>query len=115
MAATVLGAMPQGKDEAELVSGIQRSANRMTRLIIQILDFARIRSGQSFELEIKAADLRHVCESVVDEFRLGRPDRQIVSSIEGRSDALFDTDRIAQVLSNLIGNAMQHGAAGPIT
>ena len=94
---------------------IQRSANRMTRMISQILDFARIRSGQSFELQLESADLRQVCQSVIDEFRLSRPDQEIALSIEGRTDALFDSDRIAQVLSNLIGNAIQHGTGGPIS
>jgi PAS domain S-box-containing protein len=115
VAATVLSFLPLATDEEELIRGIQHSADRMTRLITQILDFARIRSGQSFELEIKADDLRRVCQSVVDEFRLGRPDKDIVLSIEGSSDALFDSDRIAQVLSNLIGNAAQHGTEGPIS
>ena len=101
--------------DEELVSGIQRSANRMTRMISQILDFARIRSGQSFELQLESADLRQVCQSVIDEFRLSRPDQEIALSIEGRTDALFDSDRIAQVLSNLIGNAIQHGTGGPIS
>ena len=67
-------------------------------MISQILDFARIRSGQSFELQLESADLRQFCQSVVDEFGLSRPDKEIVLSIEGRTDALFDSDRMAQVL-----------------
>lgn len=86
----------------------------MTRLIDQILDFARIRSGQSFELRIESADLRHICEAVIDEFRLSRPDQQITLSIEGQTYALVDSDRIAQVLFNLIGNAIQHGTGEPV-
>ena len=67
-------ALAAGEDG--LLAAIQRSANRMARMISQILDFARIRSGQSFELEFESADLRQVCQSVVDEFRLSRPDRR---------------------------------------
>ena len=84
-------------------------------MISQILDFARIRSGQSFELQLEPADLRQVCQSVIDELHLSRPDQEIALSIEGRTDAVFDSDRIAQVLSNLIGNAIQHGTGGPIS
>ena len=116
MAASVLkrsSALATG--EEELVSAIQHSANRMARMISQILDFARIRSGQSFELQFESADLRQFCQSVVDEFRLSRPGKEIVLSIEGRTDVLFDSDRMAQVLSNLIGNAIQHGTGGPIS
>jgi len=101
--------------DEELVGLIQSSASRMTRLIDQILDFARIRSGQSFELRLESADLCQVCQSVIDELRLSRPDREIALSVEGRADAVFDSDRIAQVLSNVVGNAIQHGIGGPIT
>ena len=87
----------------------------MTRMIDQILDFARIRSGQSFDLRLEPADLRQVCQAVVDEIRLSKPGQEITLSIEGRAEARFDSDRIAQVLSNLIGNAIQHGTRGPIS
>src|SRR6185503_11325070 len=89
--------------------------NRMARMIDHILDFARIRSGQSFELRLELADLSQVCQAIIDELRLSRPDYEIELSIEGPTDALCDSDRIAQVLSNLIGNAIQHGTQGPIT
>ena len=106
-------ALPTG--EAELISAIQNSANRMSRMISQILDLARIRSGQSSELKFESADLRQFCQSVVDEFGLSRPGKEIVLSIEGRTDALFDCDRMAQVLVNLVGNAIQYGTGGPIS
>jgi signal transduction histidine kinase len=88
----------------------------MMRMIDQILDFARIRSGQSFDLRLEFADLGQVCQATIDELRLlSRPDQEITLSIEGRADARFDSDRIAQVLSNLIGNAIQYGTSGPIS
>ena len=107
------GALATG--EAELVCAIQQSANRMARMISQILDFARIRSGQSFDLQFESADLRQFCQSVIDEFGLSRPGNEIVLSIAGRTDVLFDCDRMAQVLVNLIGNAIQHGTGGSIS
>ena len=107
-----LGALAPAQQE--VVSQIQHSAKRMARMIGQILDFARIRSGQTFELQLESADLREVCESVIDEVRFGRPDQEIALRVEGRADGVFDPDRIAQVLSNLIGNAIQHGTREPI-
>ena len=115
MSARVLSFGVQGTADQELVSGIVRSGNRMARMIDQILDFARIRSGQSFELQLESADLHQICQSVIDEFHLSRPDQNIVLSIEGRVEALVDSDRIAQVLSNLIGNAVQYRTGGPIS
>ena len=86
----------------------------MTRMIEQILDFARIRAGRSFALELESANVHEICQSVVDELRLSRPDRQIVLDVAGQGDVICDADRIAQVLSNLIGNAIQHEISGPI-
>jgi signal transduction histidine kinase len=114
MAAHLLSSRALAPAEVELVNRLQRSANRMTRMIDQILDFARIRSGQSFALQFESADLRQISQSVIDELRLSRPDQEIALSIEGRADAIFDSDRIAQVLSNLIGNAIKYGTGGPI-
>jgi len=113
MAADMLSSHVAPADE-HLVNRIQRTANHMTRMIRQILDFARIRSGQSFDLRIESADLRHICQAVIDEFRFIRPDQEITLSIECQTDVLLDSDRIAQMLSNLIGNAIQHGTQGPI-
>jgi signal transduction histidine kinase len=115
MAAQILSSRALATSDEHLVSRIQRSASRMMRMIDQILDFARIRSGQSFDLRLEPADLRQVCQAVIDELRLlSRPDQEITLSVEGRADARFDSDRIAQVLSNLIGNALQYGTSGPI-
>jgi PAS domain S-box-containing protein len=115
MAAHMLSSSALAASEEELVSRLQRSANRMTRMIDQILDFARIRSGQSFALQFESVDLRQISQSVIDELRLSSPDQKIALSIEGRADAIIDSDRIAQVLSNLIGNAIKYGSAGPIS
>jgi signal transduction histidine kinase len=115
MTAQLLSSHALATADELLVHRIQRSADRMTRMIAQILDFARIRSGQSFDLRLESAGLRQVCQAVIDELRLSRPDREITLSIEGQTDALIDSDRIAQVLTNLISNAIQHGRRGPIS
>jgi PAS domain S-box-containing protein len=115
MAAQMLSSRARATVDEHLVSRVQRSANRMMRMIDQILDFARIRSGQNFDVQLEFADLGAVCQSVVDELRLiSRSDQEITLTIDDRTDARFDSDRIAQVLSNLIGNAIQYGTSGPI-
>jgi PAS domain S-box-containing protein len=115
MAAQTLCQGAHESADQRLAGRIQSSARRMTRLINQILDFARIRAGMSFELQLEPADLRQICTAVIDELRAGRPDREITLGVEGPSDAICDPDRIAQVLSNLVGNALQHGAPGPVS
>jgi signal transduction histidine kinase len=115
MAARMLGSDGLASAEEKLVGRIERSAKRMTRMLDQILDFARIRSGQSFALRLQPGNLHEVCEAVIDELRLSKPGHELVLISDGRPDAVFDSDRIAQVLSNLIGNAVQYGTGGPIS
>jgi PAS domain S-box-containing protein len=115
MAARILSRSGLPTPEAELVLRIQSSANRMTRMLAHLLDFARIRAGMSFDLKFVPADLHQICNAVVDELRMSRPDQTIEVDIEGDGDLVCDADRIAQVLSNVIGNAIQHGTKGPLS
>jgi signal transduction histidine kinase len=51
---------------------------------------------------------------VVDELRLSKPDERFEVDLAGDGTTLCDPDRMAQVFSNLLGNAIQHGTRGPI-
>jgi signal transduction histidine kinase len=86
----------------------------LMRMLVHILDFARS-AGMSFELKLLPADLHQICNNVVDELRMSRPNQTIELDIEGDGDLVCDADRIARVLSNVIGNAIQHGTKGPIS
>jgi PAS domain S-box-containing protein len=114
MAAQILRTRGLAANEEKVAGRIQSSARRMTRMIDQILDFARIRAGLSFELRLEVADLHRISNAVVEELQLSRPDQQITLDTRGDGLAMCDPDRISQVLSNLIGNAIQHGTGGPI-
>jgi PAS domain S-box-containing protein len=115
MGAEILCRSGLASPEEGLASRIVSSAKRMTRMIDQILDFARIRAGQRFELQLASVDLHQICNAVIDELRLSRPDQEIKLNVEGDGQAMCDPDRIAQVLSNLIGNAIQHGSRAPVS
>ena len=54
------------------------------------------------------------CEAVIDEFRISKPDQEITLSIQCQTNVLIDSDRITQMLTNLVGNAIQHGIRGPV-
>jgi PAS domain S-box-containing protein len=104
-----------GPREVTMVKRIGTSASRMSRLIGQVLDFARVRQGKSLPIDPRPANLHEICSSVVDELRLGNPGREIGLELRGNEEAIFDPDRIAEALSNLVGNAVQHGGDGPVT
>jgi PAS domain S-box-containing protein len=114
MAAQILTRSGLNARDQTIVNRIQSSANRMMRMIGQILDFARIRAGMGITLDVKPVNLHQICQEVVDEMRLGNPDQQIELDADGSGESVCDPDRVAQVVSNVIGNAIQHMTKGPI-
>jgi two-component system, OmpR family, sensor kinase len=101
--------------ELRLVRRIEAASERMTRMLSQLLDFARIRQGMSLPVEVRKADVHHVCRQVVEELRAANPDQEIQLTLHGEPEAFVDPDRLGQVVSNLTGNAIQHGDGGPVT
>jgi signal transduction histidine kinase/PAS domain-containing protein len=103
-----------GARELAVVKRIGTSAMRMSRLIGQVLDFARIKQGKSLPMSLRPANLHEICVGVIEELRLGNPTREITVALRGHGEATCDPDRIAEALSNLVGNAVQHGAEGAV-
>lgn len=90
---------------------MQASMVRMRGLIDNIADFARSRLGGGLTLELEADRqlLERTLLQVVDELRSVHPDRSIAADISIEADIALDQGRVAQLLSNLIGNALNHG------
>lgn len=86
------------------------SAERMARMIDQLLDFTRIRLGRGLQLRLEVTDALALCRTASDE--LAGPDREI--RVEGVGDCTgrWDADRLLQLLSNLIANALEHRTPG---
>ncbi|WNG15203.1 ATP-binding protein [Cystobacter fuscus] len=94
---------------------IEEITRRMTRLTRQMLDSVRARDG-ALPVRRRAVDLELVCRRVLDEFTAIYPRRDIQLTVEGNTQGDWDEDRLAQVFSNLVGNALEHGdEAHPIT
>jgi signal transduction histidine kinase len=92
------------------------SAKRMSKLINDLIDFTRSHLGPGIPIRVKQASIVAVCEEVVNELRTFHPEKQIDLHVPPQLDAIFDEGRIAQVLSNLIGNAIQYGSGdAPVT
>jgi hypothetical protein len=99
-----------------LVSAMQASVMRMAGLIDDVMDFARARLGGGFEIERRTdANLREAILLAVEELRLANPDREIVAEIALDAAVACDSGRVAQLLSNLLANALRHGEeSGPV-
>ncbi|NTZ99163.1 GAF domain-containing sensor histidine kinase [Pseudomonas koreensis] len=92
------------------VRNILGSAQRATRLVDDVLDFARGRLGKGIPANIQpCADLTEAVQQVVTEIRNVHPQRTIHASIGDLQGLPCDRARIAQLLSNLLANAVAHG------
>jgi signal transduction histidine kinase len=100
---------------SRVVARIMNSAQRMERMIGDLLDLTRARLGGSIPLNRRRVDLQQVCEEAVIEIRAGQPDAVLRLQVGGDLHGEWDADRLAQVVSNLVGNAIQHGGRTPIT
>jgi sigma-B regulation protein RsbU (phosphoserine phosphatase) len=103
------GALKEHK-ELRVLDMINSTVTRMSDLIDDILDFARGRLGGGITLHRDSRPLEPVLEQVVDELRTASPQRAIETSFEITSPLNCDRTRIGQLASNLIGNALTHGA-----
>jgi signal transduction histidine kinase len=94
-----------------IVDLVRGSATRMAALIDNVMDFARGRLGGGFPLERSAAgQLEPLVRQVVAELQTSAPDRVIDVRIAVTEPVDCDPARIGQLVSNLVGNAIDHGA-----
>jgi len=96
-----------------VVERIRRSARRMASLVDDVMDFTRGRMGSGIGLTRRRHDSLHLTlEQVIDEMRGLHPERVIAASIPDQLCLDCDPERMAQLLSNLLANALVHGHAG---
>jgi len=91
---------------------ISRSADRMGQMVHDLLDFTRTRLGARLPISAQRCDLRTICNRIAEEMRTAHPDRPISVECEGDCAGQWDASRVEQLLSNLVGNAVQHGYRG---
>lgn len=106
------GAMVEARLLSLHAERVASSVNSMRRMIADLLDFARGRLGGGFPVTPIPSDLRAVVKAAVHELAVAHPTRDIrclVDQAPGDFSGIWDPDRVAQAVSNLVGNAIQHG------
>jgi signal transduction histidine kinase len=93
---------------------IERAGRRMHRMIEDILDLTRGQFAGGIPLARQMMSLEDICRTVVDEHRLARPNRPMELDVTGNVGGYWDPSRIERVVSNLLGNAVEHGAESPV-
>jgi signal transduction histidine kinase len=108
-----LGALSERQEV--VLARMHGTVKRMDALIEDLLDVARTRHGETLPIHAARAQLGAICARVIGELEEGTPDARVVLSVEGDDAALLDEARLAQLVSNLVGNAIAHGtSAAPV-
>jgi signal transduction histidine kinase len=104
----VRGDLPAGS--ATRLDRVVSSGVRMERMIAQLLDVARARLSDGISVtRTPGVDLLPLTAKIVDELQAAHPERKIDVRADGPCLSNVDADRIEQVVSNLIANALLYG------
>jgi signal transduction histidine kinase len=109
-----LGTLDESQQRA--VARVVTNANRIERMVHDLLDYTRSRLERGLPIDRRTGDLRAICQQVVENMQVLHPKSPIALKVAGGSRGFFDPDRALQVVSNLVGNAVRYSAPGtPIT
>ncbi|HYH99156.1 PAS domain S-box protein [Hyalangium sp.] len=101
-----------GLDEARsrALQRIVSSAARATRMLRDLLDFTQARLRGALPVKLRPLDLHELTRQVVEEVQLAWPRRQLILEQSGDGRGAWDADRLAQLITNLVNNALAYGS-----
>lgn len=94
--------------QAKVVSDLVRTTDRATRILDDLLDLARSSFGTDIPVAKSQTDMASLCHAIADELRSVNEKQTLTVTQEGDPNGLWDPARMGQVLSNLMGNAVQY-------
>jgi signal transduction histidine kinase len=107
------GVIDDESEEERALATIGRESERMASLIGQLLDLARLESGQT-RLSLRPVDVAHLVERVADRFRPAASAKTITLHVDAAPSLVVNGNegRLVQILSNLVDNAIRHTPEG---
>ena len=116
MAAVLLGRGGLPANLQRVVARISRGTERANKLIADLLDFTQARLGEGLAVTLEPVDLHVAVGETVEELAPVYPGRMLRHERSGDGLCLADTHRLAQLIGNLVTNAMAYGSPGsPVT
>jgi signal transduction histidine kinase len=109
-AAHVVSQLNEDLATAKWMSMIKKNTDAMAKLITDLTDFASSGLGRAMPLKREPVDLEELCREVIDSYRATHPGPTLRFHSDGDVNGVWDAGRIRQVISNLLGNAIQHGS-----
>ena len=98
--------------QQDVLANISRAGLRALRLVNDLLDFTHARIGHGLSVDIQQVDLHAVVAAQLAELRQAYPGRTLVHQMNGAGGCALDADRVAQLVGNLVSNAMVYGTPG---
>ncbi len=112
-AATLLPELgPLTPEQKKTTSRILSSAHRATRLVQDLLDFARSSLGGRLPVSPGACDLGELADHIAQETKSLDQDHDLELKLDGDLQGTWDADRLSQVMTNLLHNAFLYSPAG---
>ena len=109
MSALLLSKTPLSPQQGQIVERVKRANSRASRLIDDLLDFSQARLSNGLAVTLTRGDANAAVAEIVSELKAAHPQRTIVHHAVGEGLFNFDADRLAQVVGNLISNAIAYG------
>jgi PAS domain S-box-containing protein len=98
-----------GEEHLRTIERMERSTERMQAIISGLLDVTRIRLGQGLPLTPEPVSLEAVVTRVLEGMPEDQAHRVQREADDSHPTGMWDPERLAQAIGNLVGNALQHG------
>ncbi|NUZ08995.1 sensor histidine kinase [Piscinibacter koreensis] len=112
MSSQILARLDLPAPGQQTVQRIRRSTRTMAQLISDLLEYTRSQLGKGIPIHRKPCDLRQLLDEAIDTAQTSHPAHEFLLELSGDFEIAADAARIQQVLSNLLNNAVHHGAPG---